>query len=44
VTPVFCGGFGAIPCPTGAVCVDDPRDGCDPMSGGADCGGLCVSP
>jgi hypothetical protein len=22
-------------------CHDDPRDDCDPMHGGADCGGIC---
>lgn len=40
----FCGGFAAIPCPEGLVCVDDPRDQCDPATGGADCGGICVRP
>ncbi len=38
----FCGGIAAFPCPDGKVCVDDPNDGCDPMNGGADCGGICV--
>ena len=41
---IFCGGFGAIRCPAGATCIDDPRDGCDPMAGGRDCGGICVFP
>ena len=40
----FCGGFAAIPCPEGLVCVDDPNDSCDPTQGGADCGGICVNP
>jgi hypothetical protein len=30
------------PCPTGSVCVDDPRDGCDPTV--AVCAGVCVTP
>ncbi|KAL1839100.1 hypothetical protein VTJ49DRAFT_1868 [Mycothermus thermophilus] len=42
VKPVFCGGFAGIPCKDGKKCVDDPRDDCDPMNGGADCGGICV--
>jgi len=44
-TPVgrrFCGGIAGIPCPQGFVCRDNPRDGCDPAHGGADCGGICV--
>jgi hypothetical protein len=40
----FCGGFAAIPCPEGLLCVDDPNDSCDPTQGGADCGGVCVDP
>jgi len=40
--PTFCGGIAGIACPEGQVCVDNPNDGCDPQSGGADCGGLCV--
>lgn len=40
----FCGGIAAIQCPEGLVCVDDPRDDCDPQRSGADCGGLCVHP
>ncbi len=28
------------PCPTGLVCVDDPRDACN--SAVADCSGICV--
>ncbi len=36
-----CGGIAGLPCPTGYVCADDPRDACDPRAGGADCGGVC---
>lgn len=42
--PSFCGGFAGFPCPDGLVCIDDPSDDCDPLNGGADCGGLCVEP
>jgi hypothetical protein len=42
VTPTFCGGFAGLRCRDGKICVDDPRDDCDPMNGGADCGGICV--
>ncbi|KAL2255365.1 hypothetical protein VTK26DRAFT_3512 [Humicola hyalothermophila] len=42
VEPVFCGGFAGIPCKDGKICIDDPRDKCDPVNGGADCGGICV--
>jgi hypothetical protein len=38
----FCGGIAALPCPDGFICVGDPGDSCDPASGGADCGGVCV--
>lgn len=38
----FCGGIAAFPCDAGQECVDDPNDSCDPMNGGADCGGICV--
>jgi hypothetical protein len=38
----FCGGFAGLECPGGGTCVDDPSDDCDPMHGGADCGGICV--
>ena len=38
----FCGGLAAVPCPAGYICVDDPRDDCDPQRGGADCPGICV--
>ena len=38
----FCGGIAGIQCPEGQVCVDDGNDDCDPLLGGADCGGVCV--
>lgn len=39
----MCGGFAGLPCKyDGQVCIDDPRDTCDPEAGGADCGGLCM--
>lgn len=38
----FCGGIAGFACPDGQVCVDDPSDSCDPMNGGADCGGMCI--
>jgi len=40
--PTACGGFANLPCPDGQICVDFPDDGCDPQTGGADCGGICV--
>jgi hypothetical protein len=40
--PGMCGGIAAIPCPDGFICIDDPRDDCDPAAGGADCPGICV--
>jgi len=36
----LCGGLIAASCPDGYVCVDDPRDECDPAVG-ADCAGVC---
>ncbi|KAB2574524.1 uncharacterized protein LTHEOB_11278 [Lasiodiplodia theobromae] len=43
IVPERCGGFAGIPCSEpGRTCVDDPDDGCDPLSGGADCMGICV--
>ncbi|WQF90067.1 hypothetical protein CDEST_15081 [Colletotrichum destructivum] len=42
VVPIMCGGIAAIKCPEGKFCVDDPRDDCHPLKGGADCAGLCV--
>jgi hypothetical protein len=39
----ICGGFAGWACKEkGQMCVDDPRDDCDPKDGGSDCGGLCV--
>jgi len=40
----FCAGIAGIACPDGLECVDDPADNCDPATGGADCGGICVEP
>lgn len=42
-TGAFCGGIAAIACPEGLTCVDNPQDTCDPNTGGADCGGICMS-
>jgi hypothetical protein len=42
--PATCGGIAARPCAGGFICIDDPRDDCDPRNGGADCGGICVAP
>lgn len=39
----MCGGIAGIPCEDDQECVDDPSDGCDPMNGGADCSGICIS-
>jgi len=41
-TPVPCGGLTGAGCPGQGTCTDDPRDGCDPQKGGADCGGVCT--
>jgi len=38
----FCGGIAGFECPGAGTCVDDPDDDCDPASGGADCGGVCI--
>lgn len=39
----LCGGFGNLQCPSkDQVCVEDPRDACDPGAGGRDCAGACV--
>ncbi len=38
----FCGGFAGFPCDDGYKCIDDPCDDCDPLKGGADCGGICI--
>ncbi|KAK1966850.1 hypothetical protein LY78DRAFT_656912 [Colletotrichum sublineola] len=42
VVPIMCSGIAGIPCPTGKICVDDPRDDCNPLKGGRDCAGLCL--
>jgi hypothetical protein len=37
-----CGGFAGFMCSdANDECVDNPNDDCDPMNGGADCGGIC---
>jgi hypothetical protein len=35
-------GLACPPCPSSAVCVDDPRDSCHP-DGGTACAGVCAS-
>lgn len=38
-----CGGFAGFMCDDpNEECVDDPTDSCDPLNGGADCGGICM--
>jgi hypothetical protein len=40
-----CGGIQGLECSNPRqVCVDDPRDNCDPKTGGADCIGICRGP
>jgi len=40
-----CGGIAGLQCPNpNQVCVDDPRDNCDPKRGGTDCIGVCRGP
>jgi hypothetical protein len=40
-----CGGVDDEPCADeGRCCVDDPRDGCDPLAGDAGCSGICIAP
>lgn len=41
VAKIPCGGIAGLQCPAGRTCVDDPTDGCDPTTGGADCMGQC---
>lgn len=43
VDAMICGGIAGLRCPVGTVCMDDPRDSCEPGSG-ADCSGICVVP
>jgi hypothetical protein len=38
-----CAGPDNVGCSGARCCVDDPRDGCDPLHGGAGCLGICVS-
>ncbi|MCK5831404.1 MAG: hypothetical protein KAH20_14000 [Methylococcales bacterium] len=38
----ICGGIAGLICPNALICIDDPRDNCDPKKGGADCIGTCV--
>lgn len=38
-----CGGIGGFGCRDNQVCVDDPRDACNPATG-EDCSGVCVTP
>lgn len=41
--PPKCGGLAGLKCPKKTqVCVDNPRDGCNPKKGGRDCIGICV--
>jgi len=45
--PTMCGGFAGFQCDcicdagNDPICIDVPNDGCDPLNGGADCGGIC---
>ena len=39
-----CGGVTGDACSGDRCCVDDPRDGCDPLAGDAGCSGICVAP
>ncbi|MBY0279956.1 hypothetical protein K2Z84_31860 [Candidatus Binatia bacterium] len=39
-----CGGAEGTPCAGDRCCVDDPRDGCDPLAGDAACAGICIDP
>jgi hypothetical protein len=39
-----CGGIAGFLCPGSGRCEDDPTDSCDPRTGGADFGGVCVCP
>lgn len=39
----FCGGIAGFACDDpNEQCVDNPADDCNPATGGADCGGICV--
>lgn len=39
-----CGGAEGTACSGERCCVDDPRDGCDPLAGDAACAGICIAP
>lgn len=39
-----CGGAEEKTCSGDRCCVDDPRDGCDPLAGDAGCSGVCIAP
>lgn len=39
-----CGGVEGEACSGDRCCVDDPRDGCDPLAGDAGCSGICIAP
>jgi hypothetical protein len=43
IEPLSCGGLAGLECSGDRICVDDPRDDCDPTHGGADCPGVCRS-
>jgi len=42
VPQIRCGGIAGLKCPGAGTCQDDPTDSCNPSTGGADCGGLCI--
>lgn len=42
-TKKMCGGIAGIQCEKDQECVDDPADSCDPLQGGADCSGICIT-
>ena len=39
-----CGGAENRACSGDRCCVDDPRDGCDPLGGDSGCSGVCIAP
>ncbi|MEQ1637276.1 MAG: hypothetical protein ABL903_11325 [Methylococcales bacterium] len=41
VVAITCGGITDKLCPDNLICIDDPKDDCDPMLGGKDCAGVC---
>jgi hypothetical protein len=38
-----CGGPSGETCSDDRCCVDDPRDGCNPLDGDLDCAGICIA-